>query len=191
MLVNTQWTIQLSHKHRSILCCSALEGFRSWLLLWNVIRDLESFANPAIPHFVPPAHVVVVIAKTKSIWGNNRVGASTSVFRIFKAYCFERGCKSRFGWSFLLRFFPKEKHNTGEESKRAKKTKQCLFSAGGWEQLRSAAEMIIRWPFQKMQKWCEDCIQNLLTIKPRWTGYFGNWAFEQKRIANMYVAWAP
>ena len=124
MLVNTQWTIQLSHKHRSILCCSALEGFRSWLLLWNVIRDLEPFANPAIPHFVPPAHVGVVIAKTKSIWGNTRVGASTSVFRIFKAYCFERGCKSRFGWSFLLRFFPKEKHNTGEESKRAKRTKQ-------------------------------------------------------------------
>ena len=35
----------------------------------------------------------------------------------------------------MLRFFDKEIHNTGEDSKKAKKTKQCLFSTGGWEQL--------------------------------------------------------
>ena len=55
MLVNTQSTPRLLHKHQSILCCSPLEGFRSWLLLRNMIGSPKPFANPAIPHLFSSA----------------------------------------------------------------------------------------------------------------------------------------
>ena len=122
------------------------------------------------------------MTKNKYIWSKNHSGASTSVFRHFKAHCFEWLCKSQFGCSFLFRFFAKETHNTGEESKRAKRTKQrtkkykehrmhqrrrntigntqkwvTRWSWWGWwnapeSKFCSAAEMIIRWRFQKVQK---------------------------------------
>ena len=56
---STNWAMTGWHhltgcvKH--LFSLSPLDCFRSWLLLWNIIRSLESIANPAITHFFSPA----------------------------------------------------------------------------------------------------------------------------------------
>ena len=152
------------------------------------------------------------MTKNKYIWSKNHSGASTSVFRHFKAHCFEWLCKSQFGCSFLFRFFAKETHNTGEESKRAKRTKQRTKKYkehrmhqrrrnNDWKHTKMGDKMelvrLVKCSRKQILQRSWDDHQMAISKSAKevkiasrasahgWTCCFGNWAFEQKHLTNM------